>query len=192
MRRVALPLAVTALAAAAFVSLVAAQGEVPSPGLDSANIKVGPVALSEQGKQALSRTGAQPNEAGLIAKREGVAFYQLSSTPERKCFAVGPASGASYQFGHVACTGSFPSPDQPILDFTLQGGGRDLSARVLHGGGIAADGVRSVAYLDADGHVLASAEVHDNVYAFSSLPQELPAALVAKDANGKIIYELKF
>jgi hypothetical protein len=45
--------------------------------------------------------------------------------------------------------------------------------------------------LDADGNVLASAEVRGNVYAFSSLPQELPAALVAKDANGKVIFESK-
>ena len=60
-----------------------------------------------------------------------------------------------------------------------------------HLAGFAADGISTVDLLDADGNVLASAPVTDNVYADAN-PPAVGAAVEALDDDGKVIYKRSF
>ena len=127
-----------------------------------------------------------PSTMELIARREGVSFYAARRSDGTFCFAVdsgGTRQGVGCDNGSPAGA-AFPSPQRPIIDLSRFSGGRRLV-------GFAADGVASVALIDASGATIASAPVVDNVYADLSPPAGA-AGVTALDANGTVVYRRTF
>jgi hypothetical protein len=110
----------------------------------------------------------------------GVAFYASRNADGDFCLALEHVDGS---FGKgVLCdlnADNFPSADVKAITFpqTLQG--------------VAADGVATVAFADADGNVLQSTPVVDNLFASepvgAPLPQGAAAYLETFDASGDVL-----
>jgi hypothetical protein len=141
--------------------------------------------------QAMSELGF-PSTLQLIATRSGISFYAARRADGHVCVAIDAAPGADGHKG-VGCdlgdpslpgTPAFPSPERPIIDFSRFSGG----ARLM---GFAADGVASVALLDAAGNVIDSAPVIDNVYAHANPPAGAEA-VEALDSRGAVIVTRSF
>jgi hypothetical protein len=139
--------------------------------------------------EALGELGV-PSTMQLIASRDGIDFYAARRADGYLCFAIDAAPGADAHKG-IGCdlgnpslpgNPAFPSAARPIFDFSRFGAGL---------AGFAADGVATVDLLDADGNVIASAPVTDNVYADANPPAG-GAAIEALDANGTVVYERSF
>jgi hypothetical protein len=126
-----------------------------------------------------------PSTLQLLATRDGISFYVARRVDGKYCFAVASAGrrGAGCDLGSPAGA-VFPSPRRPIFDFSRFSHG----ARLV---GFAADGVASVALIDASGGVIASAPVIDNVYADASPPPGA-AGVEALDVHGKVVYRRGF
>jgi hypothetical protein len=71
----------------------------------------------------------------------------------------------------------FPSPQKPIFFFPPAS---------VHLVGFAADGVASVAAVDADGAVLETVPVSDNIFAGPAVPDDA-TAVEALDSSGNVI-----
>jgi hypothetical protein len=126
--------------------------------------------------QAMQELGF-PSRLHLLAEREGVRFYAARRASGTFCFAVDLDGRKA-----VGCsvTPAFPSPQRPIVDFSRFSKG----ARIV---GFAADGVSTIALVDASGETIATAPVIDNVYAASNTT---PGAMgvEALDAEGNVVY----
>jgi hypothetical protein len=122
-----------------------------------------------------------PSRLQLLTERDGIAFYAARRADGTFCFAIDLDGRRA-----VGCSISpaFPSPERPIVDFSRFSNG----ARIA---GFAADGVRSVALVDATGARIAGAPVVDNVYAASNT---VPGAVgvEALDAEGNVVYARAF
>jgi hypothetical protein len=133
-----------------------------------------------------------PSTLQLIATREGISFYAARRADGQVCFAVDAAPGSADRkgvgcdLGNPSLPGSpaFPSPQRPVIDFSRFSNGARLA-------GFAADGVSAVNLLDADGNVIASAPVSDNVYADAS-PAPGGVAIEAVDSQGAVVYKRSF
>jgi hypothetical protein len=141
--------------------------------------------------QAMSELGF-PSTLHLIASREGISFYAARRVDGHVCVAIDAAPGADDHKG-VGCdlgdpslpgAPAFPSPERPIIDFSRFSGGTRLM-------GFAADGVATVALLDAAGNVIDSAPVVDNVYV-DAHPPAGGAATEALDSHGAVIVKRSF
>lgn len=181
------PLLVAGLAAAA----------VAVPGVAFADDIAGLLGFSTQGRPVvasatdfgrLSGLNAAMQELGfpstlqLLDERDGISFYAARRADGKLCFAVDSANGKG--LGCVLGGPAFPSPERPIIDFSRFSGG----ARLV---GFAADGVASVALLDASGAVIATAPVIDNVYANANPPAGA-VAVEALDSSGSVVYRRSF
>ena len=126
-----------------------------------------------------------PSTLRQLATRDGISFYVARRPDGKYCFAVDAAShkGLGCDMGSPAGA-FFPSPQRPIFDFSRFSHG----ARLV---GFAADGVATVALIDASGAVIASAPVIDNVYADASPPPGA-AGVEALDARGTVVYRRGF
>ena len=121
-----------------------------------------------------------PATLQFLTERAGIRFYAARRANGDFCFAVESDRGKA-----VGCnvTPAFPSRDRPIVDFSRFSKGARLA-------GFAADGVRTVALVDASGGQVASAPVLDNVYAAAGAPDAV--GIVARDADGNTVYERSF
>jgi hypothetical protein len=108
----------------------------------------------------------------------GVAFYATRNADGNFCFAMVRVDGQFGKgFGCDLNADSFPSADVQALTFP------DL--RQLQG--VAADGVATVQALDANGHVLDTTPVENNVFASTTdLPDGAAAAIRTLDAAGNV------
>jgi hypothetical protein len=127
----------------------------------------------------------------LLATRADRAYYRMGG----ECYAVGRASSSTYAPGAISCSPQFPSPNTPILDFTVFGSTAGPDERpqpqnmtVYASHGFAADGVAKVAFVDADGQVVAESPVLDNVYQFEPAPNGNALRLVAYAATGEVVF----
>ena len=138
---------------------------------------------------AASRFGAA-TEVRQLASRNGRNYYVIENRHGDRCFAVGPLDEREYVFGQVGCSPSFPSPEQPILDFSVWSGlGSSPQLRRLEG--FAADGVATVALVLDDGALGAESRVESNVYSGTGdPPKEAVREIVALDAHGKRLYSM--
>ena len=130
--------------------------------------------------QAMQELGF-PSRLHLLTERDGVGFYAARREDGVFCFAV-DLNGSKA----VGCsaTPAFPSPQRPIVDFSRFSKG----ARVV---GFAADGVSTIALVDASGATIATAPVIDNVYAATNIT---PGAVgvEALDERGAVVYTRSF
>ena len=181
---------IAALAAAAIaVPAAAFAGDVA--GLFGFSTRGEPVATGETPFARVTALNAALQELGfpstmqLLARRDAVSFYGARRGDGTFCFAVDSAAGQG-----VGCdTGSpagaaFPSAQRPIIDFSRFSGGERLV-------GFAADGVATVALVDASGATIATAPVIDNAYANVNPPAGA-AGVVALDAEGTVVYRRSF
>ena len=122
-----------------------------------------------------------PSRLQFLTERDGVRFYAARRADGTFCFAV-ELDGRKA----VGCsvTPAFPSPARPIVDFSRFSKGE----RIV---GFAADGVSSIALIDASGATIATAPVIENVYAASNAE---PGAVGVKalDAQGAVVYARLF
>jgi hypothetical protein len=137
-----------------------------------------------------ARLGA--TEIRHLATRNGRNYFLIENRHGERCFAVGPVEKRDYVFGQVGCPRfpAFPSPELPILDFSVWGGvGSSPHVRRLEG--FAADGVVRVAVVLADGGLAAETAVESNVYSRTGdLPKDVVREIVALDADGTHLYSM--
>jgi hypothetical protein len=127
--------------------------------------------------QAMRQLGF-PSTLQLLGTRDGIRFYAAQKR-HGYCLAVvasaapavsqRPASDAGCENG----SDGFPSARNPVSVFPVSG----------RFAGFAADGVASVALIDASGATLATAKVSDNLFIGGAMPTG-PYAIVALDARG--------
>lgn len=137
-----------------------------------------PFAEDSSLNQAMQELGF-PSRLHLLEERDGVRFYAASRQNDTFCFAVALDGRKA-----VGCAPAFPSPRRPIVDFSRFSKG----ARIV---GFAADGVSTVALVDATGATIASAPVIDNVYAaINTTPGAV--GVQALDPQGAVVYTRSF
>jgi hypothetical protein len=145
-----------------------------------------PVAVSERNADILQNGGGEPalNELGT---RAGQTFYVSPGAAGGSCYSIGPTSTRGLAMLACLKPGQFPSADAPILDMSgVSADSQTRSITFLELGGVAADGVASVALIDTHGAVH-SAPVSENIY-YADIPHVEAKALVAIDGDGQQIY----
>jgi hypothetical protein len=135
--------------------------------------------------------GISADNISILGTRGDRSFYRLGD----HCYGLGPASPTNHVFGAMGCVPKFPSPEVPVLDFTVFGSSvgpderpRPQTMTVHASEGIAADGVAKIAFLDAGGQVVADTPVIDNIYRFDPAPAGTALKLVAYDATGEVVF----
>lgn len=138
--------------------------------------------------ESLARVRA--SDLRRIATRGGRSYYVANRRGGGHCVTI-TYSGDQHPFSSYLCSPDFPSPKKPILDESMFGSSPDTPViRRLEG--FAADGVVSVAVLTANGSQAETA-VEDNVYVRAEgLPREGIRGIVARDAEGKVVYTICF
>jgi hypothetical protein len=117
-----------------------------------------------------------PTTLHLLGTRNGIDFYAARRPDGDYCFAI--EVGA--QQGGVGCdlNGTFPSPQRPVFVFPP----------LMHFAGFAADGVATVAGLDAGGNTVISAPVSGNLFASPEPgPFDSVVSIEALDARGNVL-----
>jgi hypothetical protein len=156
---------------------------------------------------ALSVTGAKPGSLVKLAARDGLGVYAARRTKlnhpwaSHLCFYTGPTDGSNLNLGGGCVkpwgnSGVFPSRSHPVWDMSIMGSSVQFPQLPPGGGtvirlvGVAADGVRSVQVLALSNcQAVVTAPVIDNVYVATKLPLTAEAFIVARDANGKAIWQ---
>jgi len=178
-RRAALVLAVVAAAAIPTVALADRLGDLLGISNGGTTVSTNDVL---PGYPALDQAMQELHVGGTmqyLGTLNGVAFYATRNADGDFCIAIDRV-GAQYDkgFGCLASAVGFPSAGVKALTFP--------PASMLDG--VAADGVAMVEALDANGNVLASTPVVDNLFAAGDRP---PAGSVASietlDANGNVL-----
>jgi hypothetical protein len=122
-----------------------------------------------------------PSTLQLLGTRDGISFYAVRKPGGQFCFAVTDASspaGARRAASDVGRDGAFPSAEDPVSVSWV--GGRFA--------GFAADGVASVAVVDASGATIATADVRDNLFVGGSAkPPTAEITVESRDANGNVL-----
>lgn len=141
-------------------------------------------------------TGETPSSVVRLASRDGWTFYEARTSgdvcyyddppPQSESDGIPNLRGGDCK--NVAGDSDFPSPTRPIFNAShYLGAPPDMSVITL--AGVAADGVASVQLLAlADCHVVVSAAVVDNVYVADDLPATPEAEIVARDADGNVVW----
>jgi hypothetical protein len=124
----------------------------------------------------------RPAEVYLLGRVGGFAFYRVQPTATYRCWAFGPASRIGVPLTSVSCpdvVGPYP------LAFTVQefGPKPNYYRRVV--AGIAADGAVKMALVAYGGHVIATARVVHNLFAFARPLPKKQGRLVALNADGR-------
>jgi hypothetical protein len=118
---------------------------------------------------------AFPSAMHLLGQENGVSFYAARRADGDYCFAI-----ESMVARGVGCDldGTFPSRARPVMVFPP----------LIQFAGYAADGVATVAGIDASGNTVVSAPVSGNLFA-STTPGPFPSvvAIQALDARGDVL-----
>lgn len=157
--------------------------------------------LLPRDEQALSRMRGgvgvperiSAQDVSILGTRGDRSFYRLSE----HCYGSGSASPTNSVFGQIQCVPAFPSRVRPVLDETVYGGTAGPDERpqpetltIYRSEGIAADGVAKVAFVDADGQVVAETPVVENIFSFERAPAGTGLRLVAYDATGEVVFSM--
>ena len=118
---------------------------------------------------------AFPSGMHLLGTRNGVSFYAARRADGDYCFAIESTVARG-----VGCdlNGTFPSPARPVMVFPP----------LIQFAGYAADGVATVAGIDASGNTVITASVSQNLFA-STTPGPFPfvVAIEALDTHGDVL-----
>jgi hypothetical protein len=174
--RVALALAVAVAVAIPAVAFAGRLGDLF--GLSNGGTPVATATLDLSRDTNLSEAMQElgfPSTLQRLGSLNGVDFYAARRADGDYCFAIESAVAKG-----VGCdlNGTFPSAAQPVMAFPPL---EQLA-------GYAADGVATVAGVDASGHTVVSAPVSNNLFA-AATPGPFPTvvALQALDAQGHVL-----
>jgi hypothetical protein len=175
-RRAALVLALTAAVALPAVAFADKLG-----GLLGLSNQGTPVATSsldlakDSGLDQAMQQLAFPSRLRLLGTVNGVSFYAARRDDGDYCFAIESSAAKG-----VGCdlNGTFPSASRPVMTFPP----------LIQFAGFAADGVATVAGVDASGKTVVSAPVTGNLFA-ATTPGPFPSvvAIEALDAQGNVL-----
>ena len=163
----------------------------PSPRLNTISNDGTPFSsLLPADQRALERMGRSHVTTRRLGAIGDSAYYKLT-TETGVCYAAGPAVPVTYVFGGIDCPHDFPSAEQPFLDFTVMhglfAGGKVSGGVVWRSEGIASDGVRSVAFRNADGQLVGETATKDKAYHSAAIPAGTLVAVVALDPSGDAV-----
>ena len=116
-----------------------------------------------------------PSAMHLLGKKNGVSFYAARRADGDYCFAIESTVAKG-----VGCdlNGTFPSPARPVMVFPP----------LIQFAGYTADGVATVAGIDASGNTIISAPVIQNLFASTTAgPFPSVVAIQALDAHGDVL-----
>jgi hypothetical protein len=181
-RLIVVALGIVATAAFAFIG-VSSGTSTPGDLLTMHNGGVD-IVLTQEMKSVLSRTKVS-GPAKLLGQVGEMRFYRISDTSRGSCYALGVQSGS---FNLLACPGTFPSDQLPLLDFSVAE--KDLASgesRLDSVQGFAADGIATVTVSDNSGRSIAQTGTSDNLYHISRIDGN-GMKIVARDATGEVVY----
>ena len=192
--KILLGLAVTIAVAAALALVLgrSATSSVPGGALAAFSNHGRPVDAGPGQARELDNVGA--TSAWLLARRNGRTFYRLATAAGGVCYAINNVPDPDH-IGNTSCPElptSFPTPSNPVLDlsvFEATAEDRD-NFHVFQAQGFAADGVESIALVDARGGVITRTRVADNVYALDVPRGRVASAVVARDADGTEVFRV--
>ncbi|MGH2935395.1 MAG: hypothetical protein ACRDL2_12910 [Gaiellaceae bacterium] len=178
-RRVALAAALAAAVAVPAVAFAGRLADVLGISNGGTTVSTGDVlpgqTLLDQAMQEL-KVGGTMQSLGTL---DGVAFYATRNADGNFCLAINHVNEQYHKgFGCDLNSDNFPSADVKAFVFPPAG--------MLEG--VAADGVATVQALDADGNVLASTPVVNNLFVSGANLADGAAAYVQTlDANGTVL-----
>jgi hypothetical protein len=177
-KRAAFALAVVALLAVPAVAFAGKLGDLlgisnAGTSVSTSSVLPGQVNL-DQAMQELNVGGTMQ----FLGTVNGASFYATRNADGNFCVAIDhTADQYEKGFGCDLNADNFPSADRQVLAFPP---GQWLQ-------GVAADGVATVELLDADGNVIASVPVTNNLFAEDGVDaQGRAATIVTLDANGNV------
>jgi hypothetical protein len=175
-RRIVLALALTAAVALPAAAFADKLGDLLGLSNQGTPVATNSLDLSkDSGLNDAMQQLAFPSAMHRLGRRNGVSFYAARRADGDYCFAIESAVAKG-----VGCdlNGSFPSAAQPVMVFPP----------LIQFAGYAADGVATVAGIDASGNTVISEPVSENLFA-STIPGPFPSvvAIEALDAGGKVL-----
>ena len=175
-RRAALALVAATVVAIPAVALAGRLGDLFGLSNQGTPVATSSIDLSQDsGLNAAMSQLDFPSTLTQLGTVNGVRFYAARRADGDYCFAI--ESDAAKGVG-CDLNGTFPSPAQPVMVFPP----------LQQFAGYAADGVSSVAGVDASGAAVVTAPVSDNLFAATTAgPFPTVVALEALDAQGNVI-----
>jgi hypothetical protein len=175
-RRIVLALALTAAVALPAAAFADKLGDLLGLSNQGTPVATDSLDLSKDtGLNEAMQDLAFPSAMHLLGERNGVSFYAARRADGDYCFAIESTVAKG-----VGCdlNGTFPSSAQPVMVFPP----------LIQFAGYAADGVASVAGIDASGDTVISEPVRENLFA-STIPGPFPSvvAIEALDADGHVL-----
>jgi hypothetical protein len=175
-RRIALALALTAAVALPAAALAGKLGDLLGLSNQGTTVATSSLDLSKDtGLDEAMQQLAFPSAMHLLGTKNGVSFYAARRADGDYCFAI-----ESKVAKGVGCdlNGTFPSSTRPVMVFPP----------LVQFAGFAADGVATVAGIDASGNTVISAPVSQNLFASTTAGPFLSVvAIEALDKNGNVL-----
>lgn len=168
--RIVLALALTAAVALPAAAFAGELGDLLGLSNQGTTVATNSLDLSKDtGLNEAMQQLAFPTEMHLLGKKDGISFYAVRRADGDYCFAIESTVARG-----VGCdlNGTFPSPARPVM----------LFPPLIQFAGFAADGVTTVAGIDASGNTVISTPVSQNLFA-STTPGPFPS-VVAIEAQG--------
>jgi hypothetical protein len=175
-RRIVLALALTAAVALPAAAFAGKLGDLLGLSNQGTTVATSSLDLSKDtGLDDAMQQLAFPSAMHLLGKKNGVSFYAARRADGDYCFAIESTAARG-----VGCdlNGTFPSPARPVMVFPP----------LIQFAGYAADGVATVAGIDASGNTVLSASVSQNLFASTTAgPFPSIVAIEALDARGDVL-----
>jgi hypothetical protein len=175
-RRIVLALALIAAVALPAAAFAGKLGDLLGLSNQGTSVATNSLDLSKDtGLDEAMQQLAFPSAMHLLGKKNGVSFYAARRADGDYCFAIESTVAKG-----VGCdlNGTFPSPARPVMVFPP----------LIQFAGYAADGVATVAGIDASGSTVISAPVSQNLFASTSAgPFPSVVAIEALDAHGDVL-----
>jgi hypothetical protein len=175
-RRIALTLVLAAAVAMPAAAFAGKLGDLLGLSNEGTPVETSTLDLSKDtGLNEAMQQLAFPSSMHLLGTRNGASFYAARRSDGDYCFAI-----ESKVARGVGCdlNGTFPSPARPVMVFPP----------LIQFAGFAADGVATVAGIDASGNTVVSAPVSGNLFASTAAgPFPAVVAIQALDADGKVV-----
>lgn len=131
--------------------------------------------------------GDLTGDVELLAARDGIRFVRMARTEGGWCYGTADDRGLT-NFACETETNPFPSGDVPVLNVSRQQGTEQPGiVEYLSFAGFAADAVRRVGIVDAEGRVVPVAVVVDNTFHVEA-PVVRGKQIVALDETGDVIW----
>jgi hypothetical protein len=175
-RRIVLALALIAAVALPAAAFAGKLGDLLGLSNQGTSVATNSLDLSKDtGLDEAMQQLAFPSAMHLLGKRNGVSFYAARRADGDYCVAIESTVAKG-----VGCdlNGTFPSPARPVMVYPP----------LIQFAGYAADGVATVAGIDASGNTVISAPVSQNLFASTSAgPFPSVVAIEALDAHGDVL-----